>query len=132
MLVRMILARWRLFLSGLVFLVLTIAVLLRHGWQWSPNFLIAWDFSVVLYLSLVFWLAGRADIVLIRRLSKMQDVGRFAIPGATVVAALPSLIAVLYELSPPPAGCSPGLTSAPFISNQTPYEKGFKMAEQFK
>jgi uncharacterized membrane protein len=108
MLVRMVLARWRLFLSLLVFLVLAIAVLLRHGWQWSPDFLIAWDFSVVLYLSLVFWLAGRADTVLIRRLSEMQDVGRFAIPGATVVAALASLVAVLYELSPPPAGeCVP-------------------------
>src|SRR5262249_38824230 len=102
MLVRMILARWRLFLSVLVFLVLTIATLLRHGWQWSANFLIAWDLSVVLYLSLIFWLAAHSDTAFIRRLSKLQDVGRFAIPGVTVVAALASLVAVLYELRPPP------------------------------
>src|SRR6478752_7464218 len=65
MLVRMILARWRLFSLRPCFPCSHYRVLLRHGWQWSPKFLIAWDFSVVLYLSLVFWLAGRADIVLI-------------------------------------------------------------------
>src|SRR5262245_55766246 len=108
MIVRMLLARWRLFLSVIVFLVLTIATLVRHGWQWSPNFLIAWDIGVVLYLSLVFWLAAHADTEFIRRQSKLQDVGRFAIPAATIVAALASLVAVLYELRPPTgAGCSP-------------------------
>ena len=108
MVVRMILARWRLFLSVLVFLAFTIATLVRHGWQWSANFLIAWDLGVVLYLSLVLWLAAHADTALIRRQSKLQDVGRFAIPGATVVAALASLVAVLYELRPlPGGGCVP-------------------------
>jgi uncharacterized membrane protein len=108
MVVRMILARWRLFLSVHVFLAFTIATLVRHGWQWSANFLIAWDLGVVLYLSLVLWLAAHADTALIRRQSKLQDVGRFAIPGATVVAALASLVAVLYELRPPPGGgCVP-------------------------
>ena len=108
MVVRMILARWRLFLSALVFLALSTATLVRHGWEWSPNFLIAWDLGVVLYLSLVFWLAAHADAGFIRRLSKLQDLGRFAIPGATVVAALASLVAVLYELRPPPGNvCVP-------------------------
>jgi len=51
---------------------------------------------------LVFWLADHADTDFIRRLSKLQDVGRLAIPGTAVVAALASLIAVLYELRPPP------------------------------
>src|SRR5262249_50769373 len=95
MVVRLYLARWRFFLSVLVFFALAIATLVRHGWQWSPNFLIAWDLSVVLYLSLVFWLAAHADLDFIRRLSKLQDVGRLAIPGTAVVAALASLIAVL-------------------------------------
>ena len=76
MMVRMIQARWRLFLSGLAFLVLTIATLLRYGWHWTPGFLIAWDIGVVLYLSLVFWLAAQADTTFIRRRSELQDVGR--------------------------------------------------------
>lgn len=106
MMVRMIQARWRLFLSGLVFLVLTIATLLRYGWHWTPGFLIAWDIGVVLYLSLVFWLAAQADTTFIRRRSELQDVGRFAVPGATVVGALASLIAVLYQLRTPAGLCA--------------------------
>ena len=53
--------------------------------HWTPGFLIAWDIGVVLYLSLVFWLAAQADTTFIRRRSELQDVGRFAVPGATVV-----------------------------------------------
>jgi uncharacterized membrane protein len=104
--VRMIQARWRLFLSGLVFLVLTIATLLLYGWHWTPGFLIAWDIGVVLYLNLVFWLAAQADTTFIRRRSELQDVGRFAVPGATVVGALASLIAVLYQLRTPAGLCA--------------------------
>jgi hypothetical protein len=33
------------------------------------GFLIAWDIGVVLYLSLVFWLAAQADTTFIRRRS---------------------------------------------------------------
>src|SRR6478609_305039 len=106
MMVRMMQARWRLFLSGLVFVVLTIATLLRYGWHWTPGFLIAWDIGVVLYLSLVFWLAAHADTTFIRRRSELQDVGRFAVPGATVVGALASLIAVLYQLRTPAGLCA--------------------------
>jgi uncharacterized membrane protein len=107
MILQMFWSRWRLFLSVVVVLVLIIATLLRDGWHWSPLFLIAWDVGVALYLSLILWLAAHADATFIRRLSKLQDVGRYAVPVATVVAALASLVAVLYVLRPPPHECAP-------------------------
>jgi uncharacterized membrane protein len=107
MILQMFWSRWRLFLSVVVVLVLIIATLLRDGWHWSPLFLIAWDVGVALYLSLILWLAAHADATFIRRLSKLQDVGRYAVPVATVVAALASLVAVLYALHPPPHECTP-------------------------
>ena len=106
MVMRIIRGRWRLFLSGLVFL-LTIATLLIRGWHWSPGFLIAWDVGVVLYLFLIWRMVAYADTTFIRQSSKLQDVGRYAVPAVTMVGALVSLAAVFHQLSTGPKCTQP-------------------------
>jgi uncharacterized membrane protein len=94
--VRLLKARWRLFLSALVGLLVIIA--LPGDWRLVTRMLIGWDVGVGLYILLCAWMFSRCDRDHIRRQSVLQDEGRYAIPVLTVIAALASLAAILIEL----------------------------------
>ena len=107
-LVRIILARPRLFLSALIGLAV-IAVLITIDWlaaspvpqpprdwlQCLTNLLIGWDVGLILYLVTTYRMIGHCSIAQIRRQSALQDEGSIAILILTVVAAVMSLAAIL-------------------------------------
>jgi uncharacterized membrane protein len=99
---RIVRARWRLFLATL--LALLVFALLPSDWRLINRMLIGWDVGVVVYLMLAVELAINAHTDHIRRKSVLYDEGRVAIPVLTVTAALASIGAIFVQLTTAPAG----------------------------
>ncbi len=78
--------------------VSVILLLLPFDLRLPTMLLIGWDVGVALYLWLTRAMMRRADVAHIRRRSAQQDEGAFAILMLTMVAALASLVAVVFEL----------------------------------
>jgi uncharacterized membrane protein len=104
--VRIVRNRPRLFLSGLIGLIVVAA--LPDSWALTTRMLIGWDVGIALYLAAALEVMARADLHHIRRQSALQDEGRVAILVLTVVAALASLAAIIVEL-----GTTPGAAREP-------------------
>ena len=113
MLIRIVRARPRLFISVGVGLVVTIAAAIATDWKLVTRLLTGWDIAVALYLVLACHLMVRSDFRHIRRHAAAQDEGQFMILTCTVAAALASLAAIFVEL-----GTSAGEASRP--RNQVP------------
>src|SRR5262245_12014554 len=94
---RVVRARPRLFLSGVIGLVVIAA--LPGDLRLTTRLLIGWDIGLALYLMAAFALMAGADVHHIRRQSALQDEGRIAILVLTVFAGLASLAAIIVELS---------------------------------
>lgn len=94
--VRIIRARPRLFLSGL--LGALVVVVLTGELKLSTRLLIGWDFGNALYLVLAYAMIARSDVARIRRRAALQDEGQSVILILTVAAALASLGAIIAEL----------------------------------
>jgi len=113
LLIRIVRARPRLFISVGVGLVVTIAAAIATDWKLVTRLLTGWDIAVALYLVLACHLMVRSDFRHIRRHAAAQDEGQFMILTCTVAAALASLAAIFVEL-----GTSAGEASRP--RNQVP------------
>jgi uncharacterized membrane protein len=113
LLIRIVRARPRLFISVGVGLVVTSAAAIATDWKLVTRLLTGWDITLALYLVLAFHLMVRSDFRHIRRHAAMQDEGQFMILTCTVAAALASLAAIFVEL-----GTSAGEASRP--RNQVP------------
>jgi uncharacterized membrane protein len=113
LLIRIVRARPRLFISVGVGLVVTIAAAIATDWKLVTRLLTGWDIAVSLYLVLAFHLMVQSDFRHIRRHAAAQDEGQFMILTCTVAAALASLAAIFVEL-----GTSAGEASRP--RNQVP------------
>jgi len=94
--VRLVRARWRLFLSATIGLVSIF--LLPGDWRLVTRMLVGWDIGISLYIVLCVWMFVRCDTSHIRAQSALQDDGRYMIPLATVGTALASLAAIFVEL----------------------------------
>jgi uncharacterized membrane protein len=97
---RIVRNRPRLFLSGLIGLIVVAA--LPRDWDLTTRMLIGWDVGVTLYVAAALDVMARADLHTIRRQSALQDEGRVGILVLTVAAALASLAAIMAELSTAP------------------------------
>jgi uncharacterized membrane protein len=97
-LVRIIKARPRLFLSGVVGLVALLFLFIACDWRVATKLLIGWDIGIGLYLILAFYLMGRSDAHRIRRRAAMQDEGQITMLVLTVTAAAASMAAIFAEL----------------------------------
>src|SRR5262249_45069087 len=104
--VRIIRGRSRLFLVGVIGLVVVAA--LPAEWKLTTRFLIGWDVGVVLYLAAAFSVVASADVARIRRQSEMQDEGRLMMLVLIVIAAASSMAAIVVEL-----GAAPGAAREP-------------------
>ncbi|RTL53777.1 MAG: DUF1345 domain-containing protein [Bradyrhizobiaceae bacterium] len=93
---RVVYSRPRLFIS----IAIGLASLLVMPWSWrlTTRLLLAWDVSLVLYLSLAFTTVFSCGAEFMRRQAALQDDGRFFILGMTSTAALASIIAIVLEL----------------------------------
>jgi uncharacterized membrane protein len=100
--VRLIQARPRLFIAGLIGLA-AVAVLPAER-RLATRMLIGWDVAVVLYLVLVYHLMAGSDIERIRQRAAIEDEGQFGILVLTVASALASLGAIFAELGTSPTG----------------------------
>jgi len=98
LLIRIVRARPRLFISVGVGLVVTLAAAVVTDWRVATRLLTGWDLAVALYLVLAFHLMARSDFHHIRRHAARQDEGQLAILTCTVAAALASLAAIFAEL----------------------------------
>jgi uncharacterized membrane protein len=105
-LVRVIRARPRLFLSGLLGALVIAA--LPGDLKLSTRLLAGWDLGIALYLTLAYAMFARSDVARIRRRAALQDEGQSAILILTVAAALASLGAIIAEL-----GAAAGTTRHP-------------------
>jgi uncharacterized membrane protein len=105
--VRIVRARPRLFLSGLVGLAVmaTLSTMPVLSAQWHPTtrILFSWDVAIVLYLILAFQLMARSRVGHIRRRAALEDEGQVGILILTVASALASLGAIIVELGSSPA-----------------------------
>jgi len=99
---RIVRARWRLFLATL--LGLLVFALVPSDWRLINRMLIGWDVGVVVYLMLAVELAMRTNADQIRKRSALYDEGRIAIPVLTATAALASIGAIFVQLTTAPAG----------------------------
>jgi uncharacterized membrane protein len=98
-LLRLVRARWRLFLSGAIgLLILVLLMLVPNEWRIVTRMLVGWDVGVGLYILLCVWMFSHCGRDHIRYESSRQDEGRFLIPLLTVSAALASIAAILIEL----------------------------------
>ena len=94
--VRVVYSRPRLFISIAVGIV---AALLLPGWlRPFTQALIAWDVSIVVYLTLAFAMMARCGVDYIRRNAVWQDDGRFLILMVTAFGAFASIAAIVFEL----------------------------------
>jgi uncharacterized membrane protein len=101
---RILRARARL-LAVIAFGLLTLAFLsLTTELRLATRLLIAWDFTVALYLTVAFVVIFRSGIVHIRRNAVIQDEGRFVILTVIAGAAFASLGAIIAELGAPQRG----------------------------
>jgi uncharacterized membrane protein len=95
--VRIVRARPRLFICGVIGLCVLAATMLTDA-RMAVRLLIAWDVGIALYLALVLHLAVKADAHHIRRRARLQDEGQVTILVLTAVAALASLAAIFALL----------------------------------
>src|ERR1019366_2255473 len=79
--------------GGIVLFALVFA-----DWRLPTKLLTRWDAGVAPYLILVQFTILRCDIAHLRKRASEQDEGAFAILLLTIAAALPSLIAIVFEL----------------------------------
>ncbi|WP_420134847.1 DUF1345 domain-containing protein [Rhodopseudomonas sp.] len=94
--VRVVYSRPRLFISIAVGVV---AALLLPAWlRPVTQALIAWDVSIVVYLTLAFAMMARCGVDYIRRNAVLQDDGRFLILLVTATGAFASIAAIVFEL----------------------------------
>ena len=105
-LVRIVGARPRLFASGGVGVVVTVAAVFVTDWRLATRLLVGWDVAVALYLVLAFHMMVGADVRRIRRRAALQDEGQLAMLGLTVAAALASVGAIFAELGTSAVGAS--------------------------
>jgi uncharacterized membrane protein len=98
--VRIARARPRLFLSGLVGLIVMATL---AGWPLPTRILVSWDVGIALYLVLAFQLMARSRVGHIRRRAALEDEGQVGILVLTVASALASLGAIMVELQASPA-----------------------------
>ncbi|PYN76216.1 MAG: DUF1345 domain-containing protein [Candidatus Rokuibacteriota bacterium] len=105
-LVRIVGARPRLFASGGVGVVVTVAAVFVTDWRLATRLLVGWDVAVALYLALAFHMMVGADVRRIRRRAALQDEGQLAMLGLTVAAALASVGAIFAELGTSAVGAS--------------------------
>jgi uncharacterized membrane protein len=90
--------RLRSRLYGSLFAGTALFVALPAPWRLSTRLLVAWDFGVMLYLSLAAWMMTRANIQAMKDRADAEDDGAAAILALTVGAALASLAAIGAEL----------------------------------
>jgi uncharacterized membrane protein len=95
--VRLIQARPRLFVCIAIGILLTL--LLPHDWRLATRLLIAWNGAIILYLFLGAHMMMRADKLSIRRRAQLTDDGKYAFLGLSVLAAIASFAAIVFELS---------------------------------
>jgi uncharacterized membrane protein len=93
---RVVRARPRLFLSGLIGLIVVVA--LPAAWRVSTRLLVGWDVGLILYLTLAYLMIARSDVARIRRRAALQDEGQTVLLILTIAAALASLVAIVAEL----------------------------------
>jgi uncharacterized membrane protein len=72
---------------------------LPHDWRLLTRTLIAWNAAIVLYLILGARMMMQADNVSIRRRARMTDDGKYAFLGLSILAAIASLAAIIFELA---------------------------------
>lgn len=99
---RIVYARPRFFIAvgiGLVSLLLLPASL-----RAATRLLLAWDISLVFYLTLAYATVFAGERIGLRRVAAIQDDGRYLILGLTSVAAFASLAAIVFELGAPHYG----------------------------
>ena len=94
---RLIQARPRLFVCIAIGILLTL--LLPHDWRLATRLLIAWNGAIILYLFLGAHMMMRADKLSIRRRAQLTDDGKYAFLGLSVLAAIASFAAIVFELS---------------------------------
>jgi len=97
-LVRMVRTRPRLFLSGLLGLVVIAGLFAATDWRAATKLLVGWDIGVGFYLVLAIILMARSTVHRLRRRAAHQDEGNLAILLLTVAAAIASLAAIFAEL----------------------------------
>src|SRR5919201_6440705 len=98
LLLRVVRARPRLFLSGAVGAVLTLALAGLTDWRPVTRLLAGWDIGVTLYLTLAFHMMAGLDVHRIRRRAAQHDQGQRSMLVLTIAAALASLAAIFAEL----------------------------------
>jgi uncharacterized membrane protein len=95
---RVLRARVRLFVSVAVGLGAGLAFTLISGSSLVTGFLTGWDIGIGLYLILALHAMASADVARIRRRAAEEDEGDVAILILTVAAALASVAAIFVEL----------------------------------
>jgi uncharacterized membrane protein len=101
-LVRVVRARWKLFLAMVTSFVAIIFI--PREWGWVVRGLIGWDIGVALYILLALWTIHYSDTTHIRGQSRSQDDLRHIITPLTIIAALVILPLIFIELHHPTAG----------------------------
>jgi uncharacterized membrane protein len=94
---RLIQARPRLFLCIAICIVL--ALIQPHDWRLATRLLIAWNGAVILYLILGAQMIVGADKLSIQRRAKLTDDGKYAFLGLSILAAIASFAAIVFELA---------------------------------
>jgi uncharacterized membrane protein len=94
---RLIQARPRLFLCIAIGTIL--ALVQPHDWRLATRLLIAWNGAIILYLILGAQMIVGADRLSIQRRAKLTDDGKYAFLGLSILAAIASFAAIVFELA---------------------------------
>jgi uncharacterized membrane protein len=94
---RLVEARPRLFIC--VAIGIALGLVLPHDWRLLTRLLIAWNGAIILYLILGARMMMQADNLSIRHRAKLTDDGKYAFLGLSILAAIASLAAIIFELA---------------------------------
>jgi len=77
---------------------LILLALLPHDFRWATRFILAWDLTALLYISLIMWMISRSTVEDCHNYAALNDEGDWVILLLVIASVLASFVCIAVEL----------------------------------